>query len=150
MHAAQKRGMYPMAGHHHQMPPTQNVPGGSAGTAGGGAGVGGGAANAMYSHNQQNYVPVPPMHQGYMRPMNNYGRGAANALMSQQQRPMVAQYNMAQAGGPAATTASASNMMNAAAGHQSQYGYNHSGQNSGMNQSGYQNVQGYVRIHVLK
>lgn len=57
---------------------------------------------------------------------------------------MVAQYNMAQAGGPAATAASASNMMNAAAGHQSQYGYNHSGQNSGMNQSGYQNVQGYV------
>lgn len=154
MHAAQKRGMYPMAGHHHQMPPTQNVPGGSggggSGVVGGGSGAGGGGANAMYSHNQQNYVPVPPIHQGYMRPMNNYGRGGANAMMSQQQRPMVAQYNMAQGGGPAATAASAGNMMNAAAGHQSQYGYNHSGQNTGMNQSGgYQNVQGYVRIRML-
>lgn len=149
MHAAQKRGMYPMAGHHHQMPPTQNVPGGSGGVGVGGGG-GGGGANGMYSHNQQNYVPAPPMHQGYMRPMNNYGRGGANAMMSQQQRPMVAQYNMAQASGPAATAASAGNMMNAVAGHQSQYGYNHSGQNAGMNQSGYQNVQGYVRIHFTR
>lgn len=131
MHAAQKRGMYPM-GHHHQMPPSQNVPG----------------AGVMYPHNQQNYVPVPQMHQNYMRPgpMNNYGRGNMMA-QQQQQRPMAPQYNMQQnTTGPAVTGGvnPANNIMNAAANHQSQYGaYNHVGPNtSGMNQTGYQNVQG--------
>lgn len=128
MHAAQKRGMYPM-GHHHQMPPNQGVPG----------------AGVMYPHNQQNYVPVPQMHQSYMRPgpMNSYGRGG---MMAQQQRPMAPQYNMPQGTtGPAATGAvgAAATMMSAAS-HQSQYGaYNHVGPNAaGMNQTGYQNVQG--------
>lgn len=142
MHAAQKRGMYPMGGHHHQMPPAQNVPN----------------SGVMYPHNQQNYGPVPPMHQNYMRsgPMSNYGRnaganGAGNAaaqsaMMSQQQRPIGPQYNMTQSNaGPAVTGGNvnaANNMMNAA-GHQSQYNYNHVGPNaSGMNQTGYQNVQG--------
>lgn len=124
MHSVQKRGMYPM-GHHHQMPPSQNVPGGG----------------PMYQHNQPNYAPLhPQMHQGYIRPgpMNNYGR-VPSGMMSQQ-RPMAPQY-MPQGGGPAVTASSGNNMMGAG-GHQSQYGYNHPNQNPGMNQVGYQNVQG--------
>lgn len=83
MHAAQKRGMYPM-GHHHQMQPSQNM-----------------ASNQMYQqHNQQNYGPVPnQMHQNYVRPgantMNNsYGR--VPGAMMPQQRSIAPQYNMNQ------------------------------------------------------
>lgn len=77
MHAAQKRGMYPM-GHAQQ---TQNVPGGQ-----------------MYPHNQSNFVPIP-MHQGYGRPgMNAYGRGPG--MMPQHpQRQMGPQFNAAAAAG---------------------------------------------------
>lgn len=63
MHAAQKRGMYPM-NHHHQMAPAQNM-----------------GPNQMYQqHNQQNYGPVPsPMHQNYIRPGGNTMAAAAAA-----------------------------------------------------------------------
>lgn len=78
MHAAQKRGMYPM-GHH--MQPAQNIPMGP-----------------MYPNSQQNFVPVQQqMHQGYNRPggvqMNAYGRVPG---MMPQQRQMAPQYNMPQ------------------------------------------------------
>lgn len=78
MHAAQKRGMYPM-NHHHQMAPAQNM-----------------GPNQMYQqHNQQNYGPVPsPMHQNYIRPGANAAMAANNSYlrvpssgMMPQQRP---------------------------------------------------------------
>lgn len=107
MHAAQKRGMYPMG--HAQ--PNQNVPGGQ-----------------MYPHNQSNFVPIP-MHQGYGRPgMNAYGRGPAGMMPhggQHPQRQMGPQYNATPAG------------------HQAQF-YPGPGHSTGMNTSGYQNVQGYA------
>lgn len=124
MHAAQKRGMYPM-GHAQQ---NQNVPGGQ-----------------MYPHNQSNFVPIP-MHQGYGgRPgMNSYGRGAAVGAGGMG----------AAAGGNSAGGAAGPGMMpqhpqrqmgpqyNAnPAGHQGQF-YPGPGHNTGMNTPGYQNVQG--------
>lgn len=125
MHAAQKRGMYPM-GHHHQMPPTQSM-----------------GPNQMYQqHNQQNYGPLPsPMHQNYIRPGGGGAGGAGNpmsnsygrvpvAMIPPQQRSVAPQYNMNQ--GAAMTS------------NQSQY-YNHPVPNANianMNQAGYQNVQG--------
>lgn len=72
MHAAQKRGMYPM-NHHHQMAPTQNM-----------------GPNQMYQQhaaNQQNYGPVPSqMHQNYIRPgaNNSYLRVPSSGMIPQQ------------------------------------------------------------------